>query len=58
LITESVHQGNSQIEIITTASKIPKEVGPEYAKALEYLGAKMPLYFTLKIEKKLPTGNC
>lgn len=40
LILESVLKEESQIEIITTASKIPKEVGPEYAKALEYLGAK------------------
>ena len=40
LILESALQEESQIEIITTASKIPKEVGPEYAKALEYLGAK------------------
>lgn len=40
LIVESKLKENSQIEIITTASKIPKEVGPEYAKALEYLGAK------------------
>ena len=40
LLDESKLKENSQIEIITTASKIPKEVGPEYAKALEYLGAK------------------
>lgn len=40
LIVESKNKENSHIEIITTASKIPKEVGPEYAKALEYLGAK------------------
>lgn len=40
LLVESKLKEDSQIEIITTASKIPKEVGPEYAKALEYLGAK------------------
>ena len=40
LIVESKHKENSHIEIITTASKIPKDVGPEYAKAMEYLGAK------------------
>ncbi len=40
LIDESKHKENSRIEIITTASKIPKEVGPEYVKALESLGAK------------------
>ena len=39
LINESRLKKDSRIEIITTASKIPKEVGPEYAKALEYLGA-------------------
>jgi cyanophycinase len=40
LIIESAQKENSRIEIITTASKIPKEVGPEYAKAFQYLGAK------------------
>ncbi len=40
LVFESRLRENSRIEIITTASKIPKEVGPEYAKAFEYLGAK------------------
>lgn len=40
LIMESKHKEDSRIEIITTASKIPREVGPEYAKALEYLKAK------------------
>ncbi|WP_035653762.1 cyanophycinase [Flavobacterium saliperosum] len=40
IITESKHKENSRIEIITTASKIPREVGPEYARAFEYLNAK------------------
>ncbi len=40
IIVESKHQEQSRIEIITTASKIPKEIGPEYIKALDYLGAK------------------
>src|SRR4051812_49367525 len=40
LILESKEKEDSKIEIITTASKIPYEVGPEYAKAFEYLGAK------------------
>ena len=40
LIIESKFKENSRIEIITTASKIPKEVGPEYARAFEFLGAK------------------
>ncbi|HLP10821.1 MAG TPA: cyanophycinase [Flavobacteriales bacterium] len=39
LITESKHKENSRIEIITTASKIPREVGPEYQRALEFLKA-------------------
>jgi hypothetical protein len=30
---------NSIIEVITTASKIPGEIGPEYVKAFTYLGA-------------------
>jgi cyanophycinase len=40
IIMESKLEEDSRIEIITTASKIPHEVGPEYAKAFEYLGAK------------------
>ena len=40
LILESKHKENSKIEVVTTASKIPREIGPEYVKALEYLGAK------------------
>jgi cyanophycinase len=39
IINESKHKENSRIEIITTASIIPKEVGPEYVKALQYLNA-------------------
>lgn len=39
LIKESRLKEDSRIEVITTASKIPKIVGPEYLKALEYLGA-------------------
>jgi cyanophycinase len=50
LIIESKHRENSHIEIITTASKIPKDVGPEYAKAMEYLGAKN--VHVLHIEKR------
>ncbi len=40
LINESKHKEDSRIEIVTTASKIPREVGPEYARAFEFLGAK------------------
>ena len=39
IIDESKHKANSRIEVITTASKIPKEIGAEYVKALHYLGA-------------------
>ena len=39
IIDESKHKANSRIEVVTTASKIPKEIGPEYMKALHYLGA-------------------
>lgn len=39
IIDESKHKEHSRIEIVTTASKIPKEIGPEYVKALNYLGA-------------------
>ncbi|MFN5182239.1 MAG: cyanophycinase [Bacteroidota bacterium] len=40
IIIESEKKEDSSIEIITTASKIPRVVGPEYARAFEYLGAK------------------
>jgi cyanophycinase len=40
IILESKNGENSRIEIITTASKIPLQVGPEYKKAFEFLNAK------------------
>ena len=40
IITESKHHEDSRIEVITTASVIPREVGPQYVKAFEYLKAK------------------
>ncbi|MFV5686438.1 cyanophycinase [Flavobacterium sp. GB2R13] len=40
ILNESKHKENSRIEIITTASVIPREIGPEYVKAFEYLNAK------------------
>lgn len=40
IINESRLKEDSQIEIVTTASKIPEQVGSEYVKAFEYLGAK------------------
>jgi cyanophycinase len=39
IIQESKYNAESRIEVITTASKIPREIGPEYVKALSYLGA-------------------
>ncbi|MFY7665666.1 cyanophycinase [Flavobacterium sp.] len=39
IINESKHKSDSRVEVITTASKIPREIGPEYVKALQYLGA-------------------
>ena len=39
IINESKNNQNSRIEVITTASKIPKEIGAEYVKAFAYLGA-------------------
>jgi cyanophycinase len=39
LIKESPKQELSRVEVITTASKIPKEIGAEYVKAFSYLGA-------------------
>ena len=39
IINESKLKEDSRVEIITTASKIPKEIGAEYVKAFAYLGA-------------------
>lgn len=39
VINESKNKELSRIEIVTTASKIPLEIGPEYVKALGYLNA-------------------
>ncbi|MEO5599368.1 MAG: cyanophycinase [Cyclobacteriaceae bacterium] len=39
IITESSLNSESRIEVITTASQIPEEVGHEYEKAFHYLGA-------------------
>jgi cyanophycinase len=50
IIQEAKKNENSQIEIVTTASKIPHEVGREYARAFEYLGAKK--VSVLNIEKR------
>lgn len=39
ILKESRIGNESRIEVITTASKIPKLIGPEYQKAFNYLGA-------------------
>jgi cyanophycinase len=39
IVTESGLNSDSRIEVITTASQIPEEVGVEYEKAFNYLGA-------------------
>ena len=39
IINESKHKELSRIEVITTASVIPKEIGPEYLKPFSHLGA-------------------
>jgi cyanophycinase len=40
ITTESAKNNHSRIEIITTASRIPEEVGDEYVKAFEQLDVK------------------
>ena len=40
ILLEAKNQENARIEVITTASKIPKVIGPEYKKAFKCLGAK------------------
>lgn len=39
ILNESRLKESSRIEVITTASRIPREIGPEYVKAFNYLGA-------------------
>ena len=39
IIIESAQKENSRIEIVTTASKIPLQVGEEYVRAFKYLNA-------------------
>lgn len=39
IINESKYKEKSRVEVLTTASKIPREIGPEYVKAFNYLGA-------------------
>jgi len=39
ILIESEHSLDSRIEVITTASQVPEEVGAEYVKAFSYLGA-------------------
>jgi cyanophycinase len=55
IIDESKHKEDSRIEVITTASMIPREVGPEYAKAFSYLNAKN--VDVLHIEKREQASN-
>ncbi len=50
ILDESKHKKKSRIEIVTTASKIPKEVGHEYVRAFNYLGAEN--VDVLNIEKR------
>lgn len=50
IIDESKYKELSRIEVITTASKIPKEIGPEYLKALSSLNANNVA--VLNIEKR------
>ncbi|MBU3658979.1 MAG: cyanophycinase [Flavobacteriales bacterium] len=50
IIDESKNGKASRIEIIPTASKIPNQVGLEYAKAFQYLGAEN--VEVLNIEKR------
>lgn len=40
ILKESKNGNDSRIEVVTTASSIPLEVGAEYIKAFNYLGAK------------------
>jgi|SRR5688572_17992106 len=50
ILMESKHKGESRVEIVTTASKIPDQVGREYKRAFEYLGSRN--VDVLSIEKR------
>ena len=55
IIDESKFKENSRIEVVTTASKIPREVGLEYAKAFQYLNASN--VDVLHIERREQAGE-
>lgn len=40
IVDESAHEKRSRIEIVTTASTVPKEIGNDYIKAFRKLGAE------------------
>lgn len=55
IIEESKYKEESRIEIITTASKIPKEVSEMYIRAFKLLGAKNVAH--LPINSRLEANN-
>lgn len=58
VIEESKYKEQSLIEIVTTASKIPNEIGPAYVKAFKYLGAdKVDILHIDKREQASDPGN-
>jgi cyanophycinase len=58
VIEESKYKEQSLIEIVTTASKIPNEVGRAYVKAFKYLGAdKVDILHIDKREQASDPGN-
>jgi cyanophycinase len=58
VIEESKYKEQSQIEIVTTASKIPNEIGRGYVKAFKYLGAgKVDILHIDKREQASDPGN-
>jgi cyanophycinase len=48
ILNESKYKEESRIEIVTTASVIPREIGPEYVKAFTYLNAKNVAILTIE----------
>jgi len=52
ILTESSHGNDSRIEVITTASQVPEEVGNEYVKAFSYLGALNVGVLTIKTREE------
>jgi cyanophycinase len=58
IVTESARQGESVIEIITTASSIPEIVGEEYVKAFGQLNVLNVNVLEIKTREEANSPDC